>query len=163
MIAARLPKGAAVVYRAFGAKDAEATARALRRITRARGLRLLIGADDDLATRVGADGVHLPERLASRIERLKRAHPTWLVSVAAHGPAALRWARGADAAVVSPIFPSRSPSAGAALGPVRLAQMIRGHGVPVIALGGVNRKNALRLLSTGAAGLAAIEGFLEAD
>jgi len=161
-VAKRLPKGAAVVYRAFGAADAEATAKALRRITRARGLHLLIGADDALAGRVRADGVHLPERLAHRVSRLKRRQPGWLVSVAAHGRTAIGKARGADVVVISPVFPSRSPSAGSALGPRRFAQLVRASRAPVIALGGINNKNAPRLLSTGAAGVAAIEGLLEA-
>jgi thiamine-phosphate pyrophosphorylase len=158
---ARLPKGAVVVYRAFGAADAEATAKSLRRLTRARGLRLLIGADEALAARVKADGVHLPERLAHRIVRLKRARPDWLISVAAHGRTAVGRAYGADAVVVSAVFPSRSRSAGAALGPLRFAQLARASRVPVIGLGGINNKNAPRLLSTGAAGLAAIDGLLE--
>ena len=162
-IALCLPKGTVVVYRAFGAGDAEAMAQALRRLTRARGLLLLIGADDALAARVKADGVHLPERLAHRIVRLKRGHPTWLVSVAAHGRGAVCRARHADAAVISTVYPSRSHSAGPALGPLRFALLVKTSRVPVIALGGVNNKNAPRLLSTGAAGLAAIDSFLQAD
>jgi thiamine-phosphate pyrophosphorylase len=159
----RLPKGAVVVYRAFGAADAEATAAALRRITRARGLRLLIGADEGLAARVRADGVHLPERLAHRIVPAKRGHPGWLVSVAAHSAVAIGKARRADAVVISAVFPSRSASAGVALGVLRFARLARTSWAPVIALGGINRKNAPRLLSTGAAGLAAIDGLVGAD
>jgi thiamine-phosphate pyrophosphorylase len=159
----RLPKGTAVVFRAFGAADAEATAKALRRLTRARGLWLLVGADDALAARVKADGVHLPERLAHRILRLKLGHPGWLVSVAAHGRAATMRARRADTVVISAVFPSRSPSAGPPLGPLRFALLARTSPVPVIALGGINNKNAPRLLSTGAVGIAAIEGLLPAD
>ena len=162
-ITARLPEGSVVVYRAFGSDEALATAIALRRLTRARGLRLLIGADEALAARVGADGVHLPERLANRIIRLKQMRPRWLVSVAAHSQAAVRRAVGADAVVISPVFPSRSPSAGAPLGPLRFARLARGCRAPAIALGGVNNKNAPRLLSTGAAGIAAIDGLTMAD
>jgi thiamine-phosphate pyrophosphorylase len=150
-----------VVYRAFGAPDAEAVAKTLRRLTGARGLYLLIGADETLAARVGADGVHLPARLAHRIVRLKRAHPGWLVSAAAHSQAAIRRARRADAVVISAVFPSRSPTAGPALGPLRFALLANTSYAPAVALGGINSKNAPRLLSTGAAGLAAIEGLLE--
>lgn len=112
-VARRLPRGSAVVYRAFGAPDALACALRLRAICAERGLVLLIGADAGLAAAARAHGVHLPERLAGRARRLKAARPRWIVTAAAHGEAGARKAAlaGADAAVVSPAFPSRSPSA----------------------------------------------------
>lgn len=156
--ARRLPRGAAVVYRGYGAPDAEALARALKAAARERGLKLLIGQDWALAARVGADGVHLPERLAHRALALKRAHPRWIVTAAAHSPRAVR-APGPDAVVVSAVFPSRSASAGPPMGPIRLAAMTRAAGRPVYALGGVNNKTARRLLDAGLVGLAGVEGF----
>lgn len=155
----RLPPGAAIIYRAFGAPDAEARARRLRVLARERGLLLLIGADHRLAARVKADGVHLPERLAHRAMRIRR--PGWLVTAAAHGPRAARRAiaAGADAAVVSAVFPSRSPSAGAPLGPLKLAAIARTAGGPIYALGGVNDKTARRLLRAGVVGLAGVDGL----
>jgi thiamine-phosphate pyrophosphorylase len=160
-VAATLPAGAALVYRAFGALDAEPTARRLLKRVRARRGLLLIGADADLAARIGADGVHLPERTAGRARTLKAARPGWLVTAAAHSPAAVRRARaaGADAAVVSAVFPSRSPSAGAPIGPLRLAQIARHGGLPVYALGGVNDATAGCLRDLPLAGLAAVDGF----
>src|SRR5437879_13481364 len=74
-IARRLPPGAAVIFRAFGAADAEARGARLLAIARDRKLKLLIGADAGLAARLGADGVHLPERSAHRARRLKAVHP----------------------------------------------------------------------------------------
>lgn len=158
-MAQRLPAGAAIVYRTFGDPQAEARAQGLLLIARRRKLRLLIGADAALAARVGADGVHLPERLAGRIPYLKRRG--WMVTCAAHSPRAARraLAAGADAAVVSAIFPSRSPSAGKPIGPLRLAQLVRQAGGPVYALGGVNNETARRLLPAGLVGLAAVEGL----
>ncbi len=157
-IAARLPSGSAVVYRTFGAPDAEARARRLLAIARSRGLKLLIGQDVALASKVGADGVHLPERLAHRAAPLKRAHPGWIITAAAHS---LRAARliGADAVVISAALPSRSPSAGPALGPVRLAARVREAGHNAYALGGINNNTACRLIGAGLIGLAAVEGF----
>jgi len=156
-LARSLPRGAALVYRAFGAPDALAVARRLRTVTQSGGVLLLIGADARLAERVGADGVHLPERLAHKAPALRQAHPRWLVTAAAHGPRSTRV--GADALVVSAIFPSRSPSAGLPLGPVRLAILTRGAAAPVYALGGINNKTARRLLPTGVIGIAAVEGL----
>jgi thiamine-phosphate pyrophosphorylase len=160
-IARRLPRGAAVVFRAFGAADAPARGARLKAIARQRGLILLIGADAGLAARRGADGVHLPERLAHRARWLKAAHPHWIVTAAAHSAAAARWAlaAGADAVVVSAVFPSRSPSAGPPLGAIRLAILVRRVKGPVYALGGVDNKKARLLKDTGLIGLAAVDAF----
>ncbi|MDB5443971.1 MAG: thiE [Phenylobacterium sp.] len=120
-----------------------------------------MGADARLAARLGADGVHLPERLAARSRGLKQARPGWIVTCAAHSLAAARRARaaGADAAVVSVVFPSDSPSAGNALGPLRLAWLVRRAGLPVYGLGGINNKTARRLKDAGLVGLAAVDGL----
>ncbi len=155
----RLPRGAAVVYRAFGAPDSLARARRLRIITRRHGLILLVGADWKLAAAACADGVHLPERLSGRVLRLKRARPGWLVTAAAHSLPAARRARAADAVVISPIFPSASTSAGRPIGPLRIAGLTRRLHAPVIGLGGVSHENAPRLLDTGLAGLAAVDAL----
>ncbi|MCX7586017.1 thiamine phosphate synthase [Phenylobacterium sp. 58.2.17] len=155
----RLPRGSAIVFRAFGAPDAELRARRLAQIAAERGLMLLIGADAGLAAQVGAHGVHLPERLAGRARRIRRTG--WIVTAAAHSLSAARHglASGADAVVVSAVFPSSSPSAGAPIGPLRLAQLARAAGGPVYALGGVNDKTARRLLPAGLVGLAAVEAL----
>jgi thiamine-phosphate pyrophosphorylase len=153
--AARLPAGAGVVYRHFGAKDREATARALLRLCRKRGLKLLIGADPILAQRVGADGVHLPERLARLAAGLRRAHPAWLLTLAWHGRR--RRAAPVDALVLAPVLASASPSAAYPLGARRANAMARRAGLPCYALGGVNARTASRL--TGFAGLAAVDGL----
>ena len=157
-IAATLPRGCAIVYRHFGAADAEAVTRRLKAIARARGLTLIIGQDAALARKVRADGVHLPERLAHRAVALKRAHPGWIITSAAHTLSAARRSR-ADAVVLSVAFPSNSASAGRALGPIRLAVRVRAAGRPAYGLGGINGRTARRLISTGVIGLAAVEGL----
>ncbi len=160
---ARLPAGAAVVYRAFGSAGAERQGRALRRLARARGLIFLVGADAGLAQRLDADGVHLPEQLMRLAPRLRQAHPLWLITAAAHGPRALASAARLklDAALVSAVFASASPSAGKPLGPARFARLVREARLPVIALGGIDACTARRTEGSGAAGLAAIGGLTE--
>jgi len=160
-IARTLPRGSAVVFRAFGAADAQARGLRLRKIADERGLRLLVGADAALAWAIGADGVHLPERLAHRARRLKAARPRWIVTAAAHSGLAARrgLAGGADAVVVSVVFASNSSSAGKAMGPIRLALLARAAGGPVYALGGINNKTARLLRETGLVGVAAVDGL----
>ena len=158
---ARLPRGAGVVYRAFGAAKAVEEGRRLVRIARRRRLVVLAGADAALAARIGADGVHLPERLAGKARHLRRARPHWLVTCAAHSRAAIVRARlsGADAVFVSPVFASASPSAVRPIGPVRFAGLVSSARLPVYALGGVNADTARRLAPSGAVGFAAVEAL----
>ena len=103
----------------------------------------------------------LPERLAHRARALRQAQPGWVVTAAAHSLTAARagLAGGAHAVVISAVFRSKSPSAGAPLGPLRLAALTRAAGGPVYALGGIHMKNARRLLASGVVGLAAVEGL----
>lgn len=158
-VMARLPRGAGIVWRPFGAPGRIREGRRLCALARSRRLVFLAGADPALAQAVRAHGVHLPERLARLAAPLRRRHPRWLVTTAAHSRRALRRAAGADAAVVSPVFESRSPSAGTAIGPRRLAAWSRGAPLPVYALGGINHANARRL--GGVVGIAAIEALLD--
>jgi thiamine-phosphate pyrophosphorylase len=159
--AARLPRGSGVVFRAFGAADALDQGRILARLCRRRGLVLLVGADATLAARLGADGVHLPQRLAGRAGVVRTLRRRFLVTAAAHDlPAVLRARRaGAEGLVISPVFPSRSRSAGRPLGPLTLAGLVHRAKVPVYALGGVSARSARTLGLTGVVGLAAVESL----
>jgi thiamine-phosphate pyrophosphorylase len=158
VIAERLPRGTAVVYRHFGAADRARWARRLSRICRARGLLLLIAADPELAARVGADGVHWPEA------RLRPGRCGRLVTVSAHSTegVARAAAAGVDACVLGPVFPTRSSSGRTPLGLFRASQIARGAGVPIIALGGINADTGARLVGRGFAGLAAVDAFKDA-
>lgn len=149
------------MFRAFGAADAAAQGRRLRSIARRRGLVFLVGADARLARALKADGVHLPERLAHTAGAVKRGTPRWRVTAAAHGLPAILAARraGAEAVVLSPAFPSHSPSAGKPLGPARVAALVRAGGAPTYALGGINPRTAKRLPMTQVIGIAAVEAL----
>jgi thiamine-phosphate pyrophosphorylase len=110
---------------------------------------------------VGADGLHLPERMLDRLPRLRARHRRWIVTAAVHSAGALMRAEraGADAALLSSAFPSRSPSHHVVLGTVRFAQLTGLVDIPVVALGGVTGATARRIGGTGAAGLAAVAGW----
>jgi thiamine-phosphate pyrophosphorylase len=160
-VARRLPMGSAVVFRAFGAPQATLQGRRLAVIARQRRLVLLVGADPALARAIGAKGVHLPERLSHLAGRIRRARPQWIVMAAAHDSRAVLRAlkAGADAVVISPVFDSRSPSAGSPLGLMRFLALTRLAKGRAYALGGVNATTASRLLGSGAMGLAAVESL----
>ena len=85
-----LPAGSGIILRHYGAPEREALARRLAAaIARRRGLVLLVGEDPALARRVGAHGVHLPERAIGRAGAV-RWQRDWLITAAAHSHAALR-------------------------------------------------------------------------
>jgi thiamine-phosphate pyrophosphorylase len=158
-IIARLPRGWGVIYRHFGAANRFSVGEALARACRQRGLILLVSADPALAQRIRADGVHWPE---ARLRGVRLRSPHFIETASAHSRAAIARARalGLDAAIVSTIFPSRSPTAKRAMGALRFRLIARGSALPVYALGGVNAHNAATAMS-GAAGWAAIDAVNE--
>lgn len=153
-----------MIYRHFGAPDAETTAKRLRTVTAGAGVRLLIGLDADLAEAVGADGVHLPERARDRAIDLRLTHPDWLITAAAHtdsDPEART--AGIDALILSPIFATNSPSPSrTALGAEGLAEAVRRSALPIYGLGGIDAANVGALVGTGACGIAGVEAFSRA-
>ena len=157
--AAALPEGAAVVYRSFGAPNAVAVGRRLRAVTADRGVRLLVGLDADLAERIEADGVHLPERAADQATALRARRPDWLLTAARHavgGPAP----EGLNALVLSPIFPAGGASSvKPALGIEAIEATVQSSGLPVYALGGVGLETVSRLAGSGACGFAGVEAI----
>ena len=153
-----LPRGAGVIFRHYGASDREALAQAWRREARALGLIFLVAGDLRLALRVHADGFHAPEALAHRLAAARRALPRTILTAAAHGRRGLVAAQryGADAVLLSPVFPTRSHSGALPLGPLRFAALASAARLPVIALGGIDDRSAQRLAGTRVAGFAAI-------
>ena len=156
----RLPRGFGVLWRHFGESTRLATGLALARACRRRGLVLLVANDPALARRIGAAGVHWPER---QLRGVRVRWPGQIETAAAHSRAALARAklRGVDAVFLSAAFPSRSPSAGAPLGALRFNRLALTSPLPVYALGGIAPDNAARIAKH-AAGWAAIEAVMEA-
>ena len=111
--------------------------------------------------RVGAHGVHLPERAIRRAGAV-RWQRDWLITAAAHSPAALRSAAsaGADAALLSPVFATASHPDVRALGPRRFAALAHASPLPVYALGGIDSTRARLLQGSGAVGIAGIGGLI---
>lgn len=162
-IAARLPAGAAVLHRGFGRPEAVEAAARLREVTLSAGVRLLIGLDIGLAARVGADGVHLPERALDQTGAARSAGLA-LVTVAAHSAAVLARLDPAevDAAILSPVFPTRSSSGRELLGSEGFQTLAARAKTPVYALGGITAANAEGLSGRGACGLCAVDGVVQA-
>lgn len=146
---ARLPRGSGVVFRHYATPLAERRALFARLATlaRRRGLVLLRAGNARLAWR--EDGVHnglAPHGLSTRSAHCRT-----------DAVAACR--AGADAVLVSPVFPTRSHPNARALGPARAAAIGRGLPIAAIALGGMNGVRFRRLRGLGFHGWAAIDAW----
>jgi thiamine-phosphate pyrophosphorylase len=140
----------------------------MRLVTRSVGAALVINGDAALARDVGADGVHLG-RGAGTVEQARATcgSRTW-VSVSSHSDGAVRRAvrHGADAVLVSPVFPSRPPSVlaaekeGRGLDALRSARDIADGKTAVYALGGVDADNTRACAEAGADGVAVVRALL---
>lgn len=133
-----------------------AMAEKLREVTRAAGALLLINSDLELAARVGADGVQLPESGPSIADARARLGPRALIGASCHDRSGLAAAhtQGADFATLSPFH------AVAGKGPVlradRVRQWITATPIPVLALGGMTASLTPDAIADGATGVAVI-------
>lgn len=141
---AALPRGSGLIYRHYHLDGPERLARfrALRRVAKAWG-HVAVLADSALTAREwGADGVYgAPRSLYPRragLLHLATAHDMAELGLAAR--------LGADAALLSPVFPTATHPGGGTLGAVRFRLLARQAALPVIALGGMTplRADALR-------------------
>lgn len=128
--------------------------------------RLLINDRLDIALTCGAHGVHLTTRsLPVRVVR-EIVGSDFLIGASAHSLEEAREAEtgGADFLVLGPIFPTPSKMAyGPPLGLETLARVAATTGIPVLAIGGITPENTALVLARGAAGVAAIRMFAEAE
>ncbi len=145
----RLPRGSALVFRHYHLPPAQRRARfeALRRLCEKRGI-LIVTAGEARGWR--ADGHYGAPQSLGRTTGLRLATAHSLAEIGA----AMR-AR-ADAILLSPVFPTRSHPGAPVLGAIRFLHLARRSPLPVIALGGMTRRRAMRLPVWG---WAAIDGL----
>ena len=135
----RLPRGSGFVFRHYHLPARERRARfaALARVARGKGHLVVFAGDAATARHWGADGTYGEPQQRLGLLCLKTAHS--LRELAAANRA------GADAVLLSPVFPTRSHRGAAALGPLRFRLVAARAAMPVIALGGMNVSTARRL------------------
>ena len=137
-------------------------ARQLADLCRARGAPLFVNGRLDVALLVGAH-LHLPAQGPTAEDVRPHLPPGRLVSVAVHDAGEARAARGADLALVSPVFaPGSKPGdTRDTLGPAGFGALAEALPCPALALGGITPERAEEV--RGAAGFAVISAVLEAE
>ncbi len=146
-------------------------ARELRRITRGRAL-LIVNDRVDLCLAAEADGVHLGQDdlspgAARRIFDSVRSHSLpehFAIGFSTHNPEQVREAdaQPVDYIAVGPVFATASkanPDPVIGLEGVRWARAATAK--PLVAIGGITRKNCRQVLEAGADSLAVISDLLE--
>ena len=133
-------------------------AEAVRRIAGQRGALVLINDDEDIARRIGADGLHLSA--AGLAACLQRPDFAW-VGASCHGADELRRADelGLDYALLGPVLPTPTHPAATGLGWAEFARLIAGTPLPVFALGGMRSGMLAFAQEHGAHGIALMRGW----
>lgn len=127
--------------------------------------RVLVNDRSDIAAVLGA-GVHLTTR-SMKVETIREAFGAeMLAGVSTHSLEEAKAAErgGADFIVFGPVFETESKKAyGPPVGLDNLEKVCRALTIPVLALGGIKITNFQLALDRGAAGIAAISLFTDAD
>jgi len=141
-----------------------ALASRLRTMTRNHHARLIIHTQADIAAAVDADGVHLASGDIKNIAsaRLWLSDPNASISVSCHNAEELECAHvsGADYAMLSPVFPTRSHPGAPHLGSDTFQSLADAAKLPIIALGGISLDNCMALQGYP---MAVIGALLQAD
>lgn len=137
-------------------------------VARASGSASRVVVNDrlDVALAAGAAGVHLGQHSmpARRVRAI--APPGFLVGVSCHSleEAATAESAGADYLLLGPVFETPSKLAyGPPLGLEKFGEIASRLRTPILALGGVTPDRVKACIDAGAAGIAAIRMFEEAD
>ncbi len=133
-------------------------AEAVKKLAEQFNVKFLINDRVDVASAIGADGVHLGSRGISLNNLRYTFGEKMLLGYSAHTVEEAKVASclGADFVTLSPIFPTRKEFAGPVMGLEGLRTACSELNVPVYALGGITPENVPDILDAGAYGVALI-------
>lgn len=141
-------------------------AQELRTVTREFGAKLFINDRVDVATAVGADGVHLGGQ-SIPVEAVKKVvGKVMKIGVSTHNgeEAKAAQAGGADFITYGPIFETPSKAQyGVPVGVNSIKDIKNVVSIPIYAIGGINSGNMHQVMSAGADGIAVISAIMKAE
>jgi thiamine-phosphate pyrophosphorylase len=140
-----------------------AVGREIAAIARKAGAVFIVNDRLDVAIACGADGVHLGQDDMRLSTARQLAPPGFIigVSVGTVEEAVDAEREGADYLALSPTFPTVSKeNAGPGHGLERLREIRRAVSLPLVAIGGINRRNVRDVIAAGADGIAVISAVV---
>ena len=159
----KIPKESAFLLRSYKAKGRKKIAKQLLKFCKMKKLKLLIASDIKLAEDINAHGVHFPEYMIKKkniinwvIVKNIKLRKNWIITTAVHSLQAIKNAEffDIDAALLSPVFSSKSYPNKKNLGINKFSKIVKKTKLPIYALGGINIKNIKSLLRTDIIGYA---------
>jgi len=160
-LVSKIPPRTNLIFRHYHEENREDMAKRVVKECRKAKIKCLISQNVDLAVRLRADGIHLPEHILKRLGTRPKVHKKMIVTAATHSLPMIFKAQkiGLDAAIVSPVYFTRSHPDATPLGILKIAFACTLSSIPIIALGGVKAKNFTELRLAGVSGFAGITLF----
>lgn len=133
-------------------------AETVRQLARSHGALVIINDDEELARRIGADGVHLSAARLAACQQ--RPDFTW-VGASCHSAAEITRAGelGLDYALLGPVLPTLTHPESSGIGWAKFENLLSGNTLPVFALGGMKPEFMTEAQGHGAHGLALMRGW----
>lgn len=135
--------------------------RRVQEVCRRYGVPLIVNDDVSLALSLDAAGVHVGQGDMKVQEARKRLGPEKIIGVSAHNveEALEAWRDGADYLGAGAVFATGTKRDASALARETLTAICQAVDIPVVAIGGIDAGNVVRLGGTGIAGVAVIHGI----
>lgn len=136
-------------------------AESLKGLCRKYQVPFVINDDVDIALAVDADGVHVGQSDMEAGDVRKMLGPDKIIGVSAQTveQAVRAQERGADYLGVGAVFPTGSKSDADEVSHETLKAICKAVDIPVIAIGGISRKNVMELSGSGICGIAVISAI----
>ncbi|KIY23504.1 thiamine phosphate synthase [Mesobacillus subterraneus] len=144
-------------------KEKLALGRRLQQACKENGIPFLVNDDLELALELDADGVHIGQE-DEDAARVREKIGDKILGVSVHNLEEAEKAiqSGADYFGVGPIFPTATKKDAGAVQGTAMIEELKGFGIPIVGIGGINAHNAEMVMEAGADGVSVITAISHA-
>lgn len=136
----------------------------LRELCAQGGALFIVNDHLDIALSCEADGLHIGQKDLPLTEARRYLPQSKIIGVSAHNleEALQAESQGCDYIAVGSIYPTGTKESAVVVGLEVLRQIRQAVGLPIVAIGGINRENAAAVMSAGAQAIAVVSAVLGA-